>query len=234
MVSATVTVASPSGQARLSADLVIPAGPRGAVLFAHGSGSSRLSPRNRAVAAELQRAGFATLLLDLLTEAEAREDEVTGWLRFDIGMLAGRLADAVDWLTRRPDTADLPVGLFGASTGAAAALITAGERPARVSAVVSRGGRPDLAGDALTRVRAPVLLIVGGHDETVLDLNRRAAEQLPGPHELHVVPGATHLFPEPGALEQVSEAAADWFRRHTDRGTPRYGDLGRAEEGPYA
>ncbi|MFV0132368.1 dienelactone hydrolase family protein [Streptomyces sp. HMX87] len=223
MISDTVTVAVPSGRARLPGDLAVPAGARGVVLFAHGSGSSRFSPRNRAVAAELRRAGFGTLLLDLLTEREEERDAVTGEHRFDIALLAGRLADAVDWLAERPDTADLPVGLFGASTGAAAALIACAERPRRVAAVVSRGGRPDLAGDALAQVLAPVLLIVGGHDETVLGLNRRAAERLPGPHELHVVPGATHLFPEPGALEQVAGAAADWFRRHTGdgRGGPR-------------
>ncbi|MEN3584299.1 alpha/beta fold hydrolase [Streptomyces sp. ZYX-F-203] len=230
MVSVTVPVASPIGEARLSADLVVPGEARGAVLFAHGSGSSRLSPRNRAVAAELQRAGFATLLLDLLTPGESREDQVTGRLRFDIGFLAARLTDAVDWAARRPDCSRLPFGLFGASTGAAAALITAADRAARVSAVVSRGGRPDLAGDALAGVRAPVLLVVGGRDEAVLELNRQAAERLSAPHRIEVVPGAGHLFTEPGALERVAEAAVAWFRRHTDRGTPRHGDLGRAEE----
>lgn len=173
-----------------------------------------IQPRNRAVAAGLHRAGFGTLLLDLLTEDEEREDIDTARHRFDIDLLARRLTDAVDWLERRPDTADLPVGLFGASTGAGAALAAAAGRPKRVSAVVSRGGRPDLAGDALPQVTAPVLLIVGGSDTTVLELNREAAEELSAPHRLHVVPGATHLFPEPGALEQVTEAAADWFRDH--------------------
>ncbi|MFD7704440.1 dienelactone hydrolase family protein [Streptomyces caelestis] len=213
MVSESVTV--PSGGAALAGDLEIPAGVRGMVLFAHGSGSSRHSPRNRAVATALQLAGFGTLLLDLLTEEEESEDTATGRHRFDIGLLARRLAHTIDWLEQRPDTADLAVGLFGASTGAAAALVAATERPRRVSAVVSRGGRPDLAGDALALVSSPVLLVVGGDDETVLDLNRRAAERLSAAaHHLHVVPGATHLFPEPGALEQVAELAADWFREH--------------------
>lgn len=213
MVSGAVTV--PSAGALLAGDLDIPAGARGMVLFAHGSGSSRHSPRNRAVAAALQGAGFGTLLLDLLTEEEEIEDAATGRHRFDIGLLARRLAHTVDWLEQRTDTTDLPVGLFGASTGAAAALVAAAERPQRVSAVVSRGGRPDLAGDVLPLVSAPVLLVVGGADETVLALNRRAAEQLSAaPHRIHVVPGATHLFPEPGALETVAELAAGWFREH--------------------
>ncbi|MBD0424547.1 dienelactone hydrolase family protein [Streptomyces sp. TRM S81-3] len=215
MVSESVRV--PSGDAALAGDLVIPAGARGVVVFAHGSGSSRLSPRNRAVAEELQRAGLGTLLLDLLTEHEDREDAVTGEHRFDIALLARRLVDAIDWLQQRPDTADLPVGLFGASTGAAAALVAAAERPRSVSAVVSRGGRPDLADAALPQVRAPVLLIVGGDDEIVLDLNRKAAEALSARNATHVVPGATHLFPEPGALAQVSAAATDWFRDHLHR-----------------
>ncbi|GAA3494956.1 dienelactone hydrolase family protein [Streptomyces prasinosporus] len=216
MISETVTV--PSGKADLTGDLVVPAGARGVVVFAHGSGSSRLSPRNRAVAEVLRRAGFGTLLMDLLTEDEERRDSVTAEHRFDIALLARRLVGAVDWLERRPDTADLPTGLFGASTGAAAALVAAAERPRRVSAVVSRGGRPDLADAALPLVTAPVLLVVGGDDETVLDLNRRAAEALPAAHALHVVPGATHLFPEPGALERVAEAAAGWFREHLGDG----------------
>ncbi|MDT0401107.1 dienelactone hydrolase family protein [Streptomyces edwardsiae] len=212
MVSESVRV--PSDAAGLSGDLVIPAGARGTVLFAHGSGSSRLSPRNRAVAAALRDAGFGTLLLDLLTAEEEREDDATGRHRFDIGLLARRLAHAVDWLEQRPDGADLPVGLFGASTGAAAALVAATERPERVSAVVSRGGRPDLAGDALALVSCPVLLVVGGADDTVLGLNREAAGRLSTAHEVRVVPGATHLFSEPGALEQVAELAAGWFREH--------------------
>ncbi|MYR45603.1 dienelactone hydrolase family protein [Streptomyces sp. SID5910] len=215
---ASETAKVPSDGTTLDGDLTVPTGARGTVLFAHGSGSSRLSPRNRAVAAGLRAAGFGTLLLDLLTEDEEREDAVTARYRFDIALLARRLADAVDWLGRRPDTAGLPVGLFGASTGAAAALIAAAERPRAVSAVVSRGGRPDLAGDALPLVAAPVLLVVGGDDETVLGLNREAARRLTPHHRIHVVPGATHLFPEPGALEEVTDVAADWFRDHLGEG----------------
>ncbi|GGL93479.1 hydrolase [Streptomyces fumigatiscleroticus] len=222
MVSETARI--PSGDVALTGDLIVPVGARGVVLFAHGSGSSRLSPRNRAVADGLHRPGFGTLLLDLLTEDEEREDLATARHRFGIALLARRLTDAVDWLEQRPDTADLPVGLFGASTGAAAALVAAAERPGRVSAVVSRGGRPDLAGDTLPLVAAPVLLIVGGSDETVLDLNREAAGKLSALHRLHVVPGATHLFPEPGALEQVTEAAAGWFRDHLPQGAGRADD----------
>ncbi|EFE65378.1 conserved hypothetical protein [Streptomyces viridosporus ATCC 14672] len=216
MISETVTI--PSGEADLTGDLVVPAGARGVVVFAHGSGSSRLSPRNRAVAEALRRAGFGTLLMDLLTGDEERRDSATAEYRFDIPLLARRLVDAADWLGRRPDTADLPAGLFGASTGAAAALVAAAERPGRVSAVVSRSGRPDLADAALPRVTAPVLLVVGGDDGTVLDLNRRAAEALRAEHAVHVVPGATHLFPEPGALEEVAGAAAGWFRDHLGTG----------------
>ncbi|MBT3165580.1 dienelactone hydrolase family protein [Streptomyces sp. Vc74B-19] len=212
MVSASVTV--PSGARALRGDLEIPAGARGMVLFAHGSGSSRLSPRNRAVAGVLRDAGFGTLLLDLLTGTEEDEDAATGRHRFDIGLLAGRLAHAVDWLEGRPDAVDLPVGLFGASTGAAAALVAATERPRRVAAAVSRGGRPDLAGDALGLVACPVLLVVGGADHEVLDLNRRAAARLSAPHRVDVVPGATHLFAEPGALERVAQLAAGWFGEH--------------------
>ncbi|WP_121749932.1 dienelactone hydrolase family protein [Streptomyces sp. E2N166] len=216
MVSQTVsrTAKVPSGDAGLDGDLTLPAGALGVILFAHGSGSSRLSPRNRAVAAGLHRAGFGTLLLDLLTEDEELEDAATARHRFDIVLLTRRLTDAVDWLERRPDTAALSVGLFGASTGAGAALAAAAARPNRVSAVVSRGGRPDLAGDVLRLVTAPVLLVVGGGDAAVLDLNRKAAEELSAPHRIHVVPGATHLFPEAGALAQVTEAAAGWFRDH--------------------
>jgi putative phosphoribosyl transferase len=184
------------------------------VLFAHGSGSSRHSPRNRWVAAALHRAGLATLLLDLLTAAEEERDRATAELRFDVGMLAGRLVAAVDWLLADAATARLPVGAFGASTGAGAALVAAVERPQAVAAVVSRGGRPDLAGAALARVRAPTLLVVGGRDPRVLDLNRAALAELPPSSRLEVVPGATHLFEEPGALDQVASLAAAWFTRH--------------------
>ncbi|MER6349825.1 dienelactone hydrolase family protein [Streptomyces sp. NPDC001595] len=212
MISETVTVPAP--EVALAGDLTVPGADTPAVvLFAHGSGSSRHSPRNRAVAGELNRLELGTLLLDLLSEREEYDDAATGQHRFDIGLLARRLVAAIDWLERRPGTEGLPVGLFGASTGAAAALVAAAERPQRVYAVVSRGGRPDLAGDSLPRVRAPVLLIVGGADDTVLGLNREAAEELSVPHRIHVVPGATHLFPEPGALEEVAAAAGDWFRR---------------------
>jgi dienelactone hydrolase len=209
--SASVPVSVPVDGTVLDGDLTVPAGARAVVLFAHGSGSSRFSPRNRAVAGRLLRAGLGTVLLDLLGEREERADAVTGLHRFDIPLLAGRLTAAVDRLAALPGAAGLPVGLFGASTGAAAALVAAAERPGRVYAVVSRGGRPDLADDALGRVAAPVLLLVGGRDEEVLRLNRRAAGQLTAPHELRVVEGATHLFPEPGALEEVAEAAAEWF-----------------------
>jgi dienelactone hydrolase len=198
----------------LSGDLSVPAGAASVVLFAHGTGSSRLSPRNRFVADNLRDAGLATLLMDLLTEDEEAEEARTGHLRFDIDFLSQRLAAAVGWLGAGPDTKGRLVGLFGASTGAAAALVLAAELPDEVAAVVSRGGRPDLAGDHLTKVRAPTLLIVGGADTTVLDLNREAMEKLSCEKELEVVPGASHLFEEPGALERVSSAARDWFVRY--------------------
>ena len=204
-----------AGPVTLEGNLTVPDGARGVVLFAHGSGSSRHSPRNRFVAQSLNEAGLATLLLDLLTADEEAIDAYSAHYRFDIGLLAGRLVGAADWLGREAETAGLPVGCFGASTGAAAALIAAAERPGRVRAVVSRGGRPDLAGDALGRVRAPTLLIVGGHDEPVIRLNREAFEQLgAADKELVIVPGATHLFEEPGALEEVARLAAAWFTRH--------------------
>ncbi|MGW6546401.1 dienelactone hydrolase family protein [Streptomyces massasporeus] len=208
MNSRTVTL--PADGADLTGDLALPSDARAVVLFAHGSGSSRHSPRNREVAAGLRTAGLGTLLIDLLTEEEEREDAVTAELRFDIPLLGRRLVAALDWLAREPGTSDLPVVLFGASTGAGAALLAAAQRPDRVRAIVSRGGRPDLAGDALDAVRAPVLLIVGGRDTQVLWLNEEAARRLPGPHTLHVVPGATHLFEEPGALDQVTDAARQW------------------------
>ena len=199
---------------QLAGDLSLPAQPAGLVLFAHGSGSSRFSSRNRAVARRLNDLGLATLLLDLLTADEEVIDARTAELRFDIPLLARRLTGAVDWTDRQPALAALPLGLFGASTGAAAALITAAERPQRVAAVVSRGGRPDLAMPVLERVRAPTLLIVGGHDREVLALNRQALAALGADKALDIVPGATHLFEEPGALEQVAQLAGDWFLRH--------------------
>jgi pimeloyl-ACP methyl ester carboxylesterase len=203
-----------AGEARLFGDLALPPGSQGVVLFAHGSGSSRRSPRNQAVAASLERAGLATLLLDLLTAAEDEREARGAMLRFDVELLGRRLALAIDWLAREPATAALPLGLFGASTGAAAALIAAEARPDRVRAVVSRGGRPDLAAGALGRVRSPTLLIVGGADPAVLELNRRALERLACEKELAVVPGATHLFEERGALERVQELARSWFLEH--------------------
>jgi putative phosphoribosyl transferase len=212
MISELVMV--PTEEAVLTGDLVVPGNVPAVVLFAHGSGSSRLSVRNRAAAAELHKMGLGTLLLDLLSEREEREDAATAQYRFDIPLLSRRLVAALDWLAQEPNTRGLPAGLFGASTGAAAALMAAAEQPQRVYAVVSRGGRPDLAGDALEEVTAPVLLIVGGNDEAVLNLNQEAAAALSAPHEIYVIPGATHLFPEPGALEQVAEAAGQWFLAH--------------------
>ncbi|WP_229406519.1 dienelactone hydrolase family protein [Micromonospora sp. NBRC 110038] len=207
-------VTIPAGDAGLPADVLVPAGATGVVLFAHGSGSSRHSPRNTAVAGVLNGRALGTVLVDLLTPEEDRVDARTAELRFDIGLLADRLAAIVDWMAVEPTLARLPVGLFGASTGAAAALVAAAARPERVRAVVSRGGRPDLAGAALPRVAAPTLLLVGGLDEQVITLNEQAVAELGDVGELRVVPGATHLFEEPGALEQVADAAADWFATH--------------------
>jgi dienelactone hydrolase len=197
----------PAGDVDLQATVTIPAERRGTVVFAHGSGSGRHSPRNQFVARALNGAGFATVLADLLTPEEERVDARTGQHRFDIGLLAARVVHVVDWSQEH-------VGLFGASTGAAAALMAAAERPSQVKAVVSRGGRPDLAGDALPRVNAPTRLIVGWHDEVVLGLNHQAFDVLQCEKHLDVVPGATHLFEEPGALERVAELAAAWFAAH--------------------
>ncbi len=194
----------------LAGSLQIPKNAKALVVFAHGSGSSRLSPRNVAVARALSDRGIATLLFDLLTPAEEADRANV----FDIALLADRLIDAVRWLDREPSVAKLPLGLFGASTGAAAALVAAARLPHRVGAVVSRGGRPDLAGDALDTVRAPTLLIVGGADYGVIELNEQALARLRAPKALEIVPGASHLFPEPGALEAVIGFAAKWFGRH--------------------
>jgi len=205
-------VAILAGNASLAGDLTVPAGANGVVLFAHGSGSSRASPRNVWVAARLARAGLATLLFDLLTSDEERRDIQTREHRFDIPLLSRRLVAATDWVDTQPELRALPVGYFGASTGAAAALVAAAERRARIGAVVSRGGRPDLAGvDALAQVTAATLLVVGGNDHMVIDLNRRALAALHCEKRLEIVPGATHLFEEPGALEQVATLASQWL-----------------------
>ena len=197
----------------LNGDLSIPGDARGLVVFAHGSGSSRHSRRNRAVADVLVHAKLATLLLDLLTREEEQTDAVTAELRFDMPLLADRVIATIEWSQARPHTAPLPIGLFGASTGAAAALIAAARCPA-ARAVVSRGGRPDLAEAALDLVTAPTLLVVGGRDDLVIELNERAFARLKEPKQLKIVPGATHLFEEPGALEQVSRLATDWFVKY--------------------
>lgn len=197
----------------LDGDLSVPTGARGLVLFAHGSGSGRFSPRNRHVARMLNEANLATLLVDLLTVDEEEIDRRVAYLRFDIGTLAIRVASIVDWLSQDARTRDLRIGLFGASTGAAAALVAASERSLVIDAVVSRGGRPDLAGSALPRVQAPTLLIVGGEDYAVIELNRKAFAKLRCEKRLEIVPRATHLFEEPGALDHVAHLASEWFER---------------------
>jgi dienelactone hydrolase len=202
------------GPVTLEGNLSLPEGAGGVVLFAHGSGSSRHSPRNRHVARLLNEAKLATLLVDLLTADEEAIDLRTAHLRFDIGLLAERLVGATDWLTQHPETRQFRIGYFGASTGASAALVAAVERPHVVDAIVSRGGRPDLAGPALAHVRAPTLLIVGGNDHAVIELNREALAQLRCEKRLVIVPGATHLFEEAGALDEVARLAREWFERH--------------------
>jgi pimeloyl-ACP methyl ester carboxylesterase len=213
-VSTPQSVRITSGRESIEGDLVLPARAAGLVVFAHGSGSSRFSRRNRSVAQVLQNGGFATLLMDLLTRDEERIDLQTREYRFDIRRLGHRVSSALDWIDGEPAVADLPVACFGASTGAAAALIAAALRPDRVRAVISRGGRPDLATDALPLVAAPTLLIVGEHDDVVIELNRAAMRRMHAPVQLEIVPGATHLFEEPGALELVSQLALRWCRRH--------------------
>ena len=212
--SASRSVSIMAGSVTLEGEWCVPADAAGIVLFAHGSGSSRHSPRNQAVARALQESGTGTLLFDLLTREEEAEDARTGEVRFDIGLLARRLVAATQWVASQPEGEHLGLGYFGSSTGGAAALVAAAELGSVIDAVVSRGGRPDLAGDALTRVQAPTLLIVGGLDDLVLQLNEEACEQLRCEKELAVVPRATHLFEEPGALEEVARLAAAWFRRH--------------------
>jgi putative phosphoribosyl transferase len=202
------------GEVALSGTLSLPRRAGGLVVFAHGSGSSRHSPRNRFVAETLRDAGLGTLLFDLLTRNEEKIDLATRHLRFDIPLLSERVIGAIDWLAEQPQARPLTIGLFGASTGAAAALVAAAERPRRVGAVVSRGGRPDLAGEALHRVRAPSLLIVGSLDQVVIDLNRAAARQMNAPVQLTLVEGATHLFEEPGTLEEVASLASRFFASH--------------------
>jgi dienelactone hydrolase len=204
----------PLGMTHLEGTLAIPAAADGIVVFAHGSGSGRHSPRNRFVAQVLRNAGLGTLLFDLLTRDEEISDMADGHLRFDIQFLAARLEEAIAWVGSQPDTRDLKIGLFGASTGAAAALVAAAQLPDAVKAVVSRGGRPDLAGIALPRVTAPTLLVVGGHDDMVIELNREALRRLRCEAELQIVPGATHLFEEPGTLEAAARLASAWFERH--------------------
>jgi putative phosphoribosyl transferase len=208
------SIVIPVSGGEIGADLRVPDRAAGLVIFAHGSGSSRFSSRNRAVAEFLESNGFGTLLLDLLTKQEESVDVYTREHRFDIDLLGQRVVLATDWAQRRADVQKLPIGYFGASTGAAAALIGAAARPTVVRAVVSRGGRPDLAGPALRDVQAPTLLIVGGDDEPVIEMNRDAMRQLTAPVELEIVPGATHLFEEPGTLEQVMDLASDWFQRY--------------------
>ena len=207
-------VAISVGDVELEGELDLPANAPGVVLFVHGSGSSRHSPRNEFVARVIREAGIGTLLFDLLTQDEERQDMVTRTLRFDIELLAKRLVAATRWLRKQPEARGLKVGYFGASTGGGAALVAAAELGDHVAAVVSRGGRPDLAGEALRRVRSPTLLIIGGHDGTVISLNNEAYAQLRCEKDIQIVPGATHLFEEPGKLEQVARISADWFSKH--------------------
>ena len=218
------SVSVDAGPVTLQGDLTLPESARAVVLFAHGSGSGRFSPRNRYVAELLNQAGLATLLVDLLTAEEEAIDMRTAHLRFDIGLLADRLIGATRWLKREPATRDLHIGYFGASTGAGAALVAAAELPDAIGAIVSRGGRPDLAGDALPRVSAPTLLIVGGNDPEVLELNRLALAQMRCERQLVVIPRATHLFEEPGTLNEAARLARDWFLRYLD---PAKGDQSR-------
>lgn len=209
-----------AGGVELEGNLMVPAGSRGIVLFAHGSGSSRHSPRNRFVAEHLRTRHLGTLLIDLLTAEEEVVDEGTAHIRFDIELLADRLADAAAWLTTDRDTRGLPIGYFGASTGAAAALVAAAQFPDPIGGIVSRGGRPDLAGPLLGRVQAPTLLIVGGEDTVVIELNEEAYRQLRCAKKMEIVPGASHLFEEPGTLEEVARLAGDWFARWLPAAAP--------------
>ncbi len=210
----TNSIQIPIHQATLNGILEIPPNARGIILFAHGSGSSRFSVRNQQVAKVLNEAQFATLLFDLLTDEEEGIDEYSLELRFDIELLASRLVAVTNWVLKAPTTRHLAIGYFGASTGGAAALIAATKNPQAVKAIVSRGGRPDLAGTALSEVQAPTLLIVGGNDDVVIELNQKAMKQLQGIKQLEIVPGATHLFEEPGTLDEVSLLAKTWFMKY--------------------
>jgi putative phosphoribosyl transferase len=203
----------PVGNVEVEGNMFLPEQASGLVVFAHGSGSSRFSPRNQYVAKEINKANIGTLLFDLLTPGEEEEDELTGEYRFDIGLLAQRLIGVTQWLRNDPSTQNVKLGYFGASTGAAAALIAAAKMPEAVSVVVSRGGRPDLAGEYLSQVQAPTLLLVGGWDEEVIELNKQAQQQMTNENKLVIIPAATHLFEEPGKLEEVASFATDWFRR---------------------
>jgi putative phosphoribosyl transferase len=211
----------PLGQIVLEGELSVPVGAKGVVLFAHGSGSSRHSPRNQFVASTIREARIGTLLFDLLTPDEEALDERTRHLRFDIELLAKRLLDATNWIKQQPDTGNLSVGYFGSSTGGGAALVAAAEVGEEIGAVVSRGGRPDLAGDALPRVQSPTLLLVGELDVPVIRMNEEAYARLRCEKQLRIIPGATHLFEEPGALEEVARLAAEWFQRHLEADTAR-------------
>ncbi|MFC3286251.1 dienelactone hydrolase family protein [Litchfieldella rifensis] len=214
MASSRTNVKLQAAGVDLEGDLIVPENPAGIVAFAHGSGSSRFSTRNQQVARYLSEQGLATLLFDLLTAQENEIDERTRELRFDIELIGKRMTGAVDWVAKAQEAQGLDIGLFGASTGAAAALIAAAERPDQVRAVVSRGGRPDLAGDYLPAVKAPTLMLVGGWDEPVIDLNEQARERMRAICDLVIVPGATHLFEEPGKLDEVQEHAGRWFLQH--------------------
>ncbi|MDO8662861.1 MAG: dienelactone hydrolase family protein [Candidatus Omnitrophota bacterium] len=212
MISKNIEIKS--GKASIFGDLIVPPGAKYAVIFSHGSGSGRFSPRNRLVAEYLNKAFIATLLVDLLTKDEDELDAITAQFRFDIELLTGRLLSATDWLSHNPSTKNFDIGYFGASTGAASALKAAAKAVESIHAIVSRGGRPDLAGESLSTVKAPVLLIVGGNDHQVIKINEEALNKIKAEKELIIVPGATHLFEEPGALEKVAELAKGWFLKH--------------------
>ena len=213
-IKAEISIKIREGKGTIQGNLTVPAGSKGVVLFAHGSGSGRFSPRNQYVAKVLNKAGIATFLIDLLTQEEEEIDIATAEFRFDIDLLAKRLIDATEWLTKNPATRNLKIGYFGASTGAATALISAAKLPHQIKAVVSRGGRPDLAMDYIPRVKAPTLFIVGGDDSEVIELNKKAMKNFPADDKLEIVPGATHLFEEEGKLEEVADLATNWFSKY--------------------